>query len=173
MDNFRNIFKCESIPTSNQTKNILDGVKAKEFNKIYDYMISRLKEKEALEEFTILDGSHLIALDGTEYHSSEHIKCKNCNSRKHKGRVTYYHSMLASALVSNKNKRVMPLIAEYITPQDGHDKQDCENAAIKRWLINNGKRYRDLNPTILGDDLLSRQPICESILKEGYDYISM
>ena len=34
-----------------------------------------------------------------------------------------------------------------------------------------GKRYADLNPTILGDDLLSRQPICEAILEQNFNFL--
>jgi hypothetical protein len=26
------------------------------------------------------------------------------------------------------------IIPQYITPQDGHEKQDCETTAAKRWL---------------------------------------
>ena len=33
---------------------------------------------------------------------------------------------LSSALESTQ---VIPLVPEFIVPQDGHDKQDCENAA--------------------------------------------
>jgi len=29
---------------------------------------------------------------------------------------------------------VLPVELEFIVPQDGHEKQECENAAAKRWL---------------------------------------
>jgi hypothetical protein len=32
------------------------------------------------------------------------------------------------------NPRVLPLEPVFITPQGGHEKQDCGNAAAKRWL---------------------------------------
>ncbi len=60
---------------------------------------------------------------------------------------------------------------EFITPQDGHDKQDCENAAIKRWLAAHGSQYARLKPVYLGDDLMSRQPICESVQEVGGNFI--
>ena len=34
---------------------------------------------------------------------------------------------------------------EFITPQDGHEKQDSEHAATKRWLKEHAKMYRELN----------------------------
>ena len=85
--------------------------------------------------------------------------------------VEYAHSVLAAAIVVPDIKEAIALVPEFIIPQDGHDKQDCENNGIKRWLVKQSKNYIHLNPTILGDDLLSRQPICEVILKEKYHFI--
>jgi hypothetical protein len=66
---------------------------------------------------------------------------------------------------------VIPLEPEFITPQDGHEKQDCENAAAKRWLSEYGARYRALGVTILGDDLYCKQPLCEAFIREGLNFI--
>jgi len=54
----------------------------------------------------------------------------------------------------------LALPPEFITPQDGHTKQDCEIAAAKRWLEQNGPFYAPLKPTLLGDDLYAHQPFC-------------
>jgi hypothetical protein len=40
----------------------------------------------------------------------------------------------------------VPLEPEFIRPQDGHDKQDCESRAVRRWLERHGARYQRLNP---------------------------
>ncbi len=48
-------------------------------------------------------------------------------------------------------------------PQDGHEKQDCEIEAGKRWLLTQGKYYAKYNVTILGDDLYSHQPFCQAV----------
>jgi hypothetical protein len=60
---------------------------------------------------------------------------------------------------------------EFITPQDGHDKQDCENAAAKRWLQEYGSYYAAEKAIILGDDIYATQPLCDAILKEKLDFI--
>ena len=78
-------------------------------------------------------------------------------------KIEYFHSMLAATLVAPGHNRVVPLIPEFIVPQDGHDKQDCESRAVRRWLGAHGERYASLNPIMLGDDLFSRQPICEAV----------
>ena len=60
------------------------------------------------------------------------------------GTVTYSHSASTPVIVASGNPRVIPLEPEFITPQDGHEKQDCENVAAKRWLSDYGARYRAL-----------------------------
>jgi hypothetical protein len=42
---------------------------------------------------------------------------------------------------------------EFIVPQDGHEKQDCERAAAKRWLARHSPRFPAQTVTYLGDDL--------------------
>ncbi len=69
------------------------------------------------------------------------------------------------------NNKVIALPPEFITPQDGHKKQDCENAAAKRWIEQHGDMCKDLNVTILGDDLYSHQPLCELLEEKGFNFI--
>ncbi|MFM7279762.1 MAG: hypothetical protein ACKO1I_19425 [Microcystis aeruginosa] len=58
--------------------------------------------------------------------------------------------------MSPNSDQVISLDPEFITPQDGQEKQDCEVSAAKRWI----KRHTDLFSqgavTLLGDDLYSR-----------------
>ena len=65
----------------------------------------------------------------------------------------------------------IPEEPEFIKKQDGQQKQDCENAAVKRWLDKNHQKKYGYPVTLLGDDLYSRQPICELALKQGYNFI--
>ena len=112
-----------------------------------------------------MPGGHvLIALDGTQYHCSREIHCRNCSTRQRgKGETEYFHTMLGASLVAPGHDKVIPLEPEFIAPQDGAEKQDCENAAAKRWLAAHGQQYARLNPIYLGDDLFSRQPLCEAV----------
>ncbi len=43
---------------------------------------------------------------------------------------------------------------EFVRPQDGHDKQGCENAAAKRWLTQHGERLSRLKVTVLAAILI-------------------
>jgi len=60
---------------------------------------------------------------------------------------------------------------EFIVPQDGNKKPDCENAAAKRWILKYARRYKKIGVTILGDDLYSRQPLCETMVDNGLNFI--
>jgi hypothetical protein len=58
---------------------------------------------------------------------------------------------------------VVPLRPEFIRPQDGQVKQDCEINAAKRWLAAHAGRYSTGNNTLLGDDLYAHQPFCRQV----------
>ena len=75
------------------------------------------------------------------------------------------------AIVSPNIKQVISLQPEFIKKQDGYKKQDCENAAVKRWLNKNPSQKYENSVTLLGDDLYSRQPICELALEKDYNFI--
>jgi hypothetical protein len=53
--------------------------------------------------------------------------------------------MLAATLVAPGHNRVVPLEPEFVVPQDGHDKQDCESRAARRWLAAHGTSYARCN----------------------------
>src|SRR3954451_13129609 len=74
------------------------------------------------------------------------------------------HALLAATLVCPGHNHAVPLEPEFIIPQDGREKQDCESRAMRRWLAARGGRYARLKPVYLGDDLYSRQPTCQAML---------
>ena len=83
----------------------------------------------------------------------------------------YFHQVLAATLVAPGHAQALPLPPEFIRPQDGHAKQDCERQAVKRWLRRLGPRYGALRPVYLGDDLYACQPVCEAIRAVGGRFI--
>ena len=89
------------------------------------------------------------------YFSSQKIHCDCCSTKTLKnGKTQYYHSAVTPVIVSPKQSKVIPLVPEFVTPQDGCDKQDYELAASKRWIEREAEYLPD-NITILGDDLSS------------------
>ncbi|VEP15164.1 hypothetical protein H1P_3110003 [Hyella patelloides LEGE 07179] len=49
---------------------------------------------------------------------------------------------MTPVIVAPEIKQVINLDPEFIRKQDGKTKQDCENAAIKRWLLRNPAREK-------------------------------
>lgn len=171
-NNATSLFKIGRIPSDNHIRDLLDDVEPKAVFPVFDYVFQALRIMGHLEAFRFLDKQLLIALDGVEYFSSNNIHCDKCSIKKHtNGEITYSHSVITPVIVHPNHRRVISLPPEFITPQDGHEKQDCESIAAKRWLTNTGARYAKLGVTILGDDLYSRQPLCETILKQNYHFI--
>jgi hypothetical protein len=74
-------------------------------------------------------------------------------------------------IVAPGRSEVIALRPEFITPQDGHTKQDCEIAAAKRWLAENTDRYLLGLVTLLGDDIYAHQPFCRQTLLHGFHYL--
>jgi Transposase DDE domain len=170
--NAQSLFGLEEIPTDNHIRHILDHTPESTLFPEFQATYERLRASDAFKDFQVFEEHILIALDGTQHHSSSEISCPGCNSRtRRNGETTYYHSFIGASLCAPGNNHVLSLPPEFITPQDGHDKQDCENAAAKRWLDQHGAYYAAEKAIILGDDLYATQPLCEAILAKNLDFI--
>jgi len=113
-----------------------------------------------------------VALGGTEYFQSQKIHCECCSSRSHKnGSITYFHQAILPVIVAPQPPQVIALAPAMITPQDGHEKQDGEVAAAKRWISAYAARLQSQPITLLGDDLYSHQPLCEHCLQHQLGFI--
>jgi len=171
-NNAQSFFALEAIPCDNQIRQVLDAVPPESLYPVYDRVYQTLREHGILARFRGVQNSTLIALDGTWYFSSQKLHCPCCSHLEHKsGEVTYYHSAVTPVLVGPGQPEVIALRPEFITPQDGHSKQDCEIAAAKRWLAANATRYLDGAVTLLGDDLYAHQPFCRRALLHGFHYL--
>jgi hypothetical protein len=169
--NARSLFGMMNVPTAPQIRNILDGIPATTLSGVFRCVYQALKREGHLRSFQYLGGL-LIALDGTRYFDSHKLHCENCSSRKHKnGSVTYFHSAILPVIVAPGQAQVISLAPEFISPQDGCEKQDCKVAAAKRWLAVHGGEFQGQPVTLLGDDLYRRQPMCEEIITSGMNFI--
>ncbi len=134
--------------------------------------MQELEQSGHLAQYRSLNGDLLVPLDGTDYHSAHKIKCQNCNTQQHKnGSVTYAPKVITPVIVAPGNNKVINSSPEFLTPQDGHDKQDSENAAAKRWFTQHGPEYKELGIMTSGDDLYSNQPLCEATLAAGFNFV--
>lgn len=173
LSNARTLFGMRDIPTDNHIRDLLDPVSPEVLHQVFANCFKALQKSKHLDTFRTGIGENdlLLALDGTWYFSSQTIHCKNCSTTTYKGEKTYYHGMLNPAVVAPGNTRVIALPPEFVLPQDGDTKQDCENKAAKRWIARHGKTYTPLHVTILGDDLYCHQPMCDAIITAGFNFI--
>ena len=171
-DKAQSLFGLTQVPTNNQIKNILDAIPVTALLGIFGWVFERLQQSGVLNADLSLNQTWLVALDGTAYFSSQKLCCEQCSSRTHKtGSVTYFHSAILPVIVAPGKEQVIALAPEFITPQDGNDKQDCEQAAAKRWVMTHASDFAPGSVTVLGDDLYSRQPLCELCLQQGFNFI--
>ncbi len=170
--NAHTLFGLTEIPCDNQIRTLLDPVPPELRGPVFDHGFTTLVETQQLTAFRSWPKRLLVVLDGTQYFSSHHISCPQCSRQTHRnGTTTYSHHMLTPVIVAPHQNKVIPLPPEFIVPQDGHAKQDCENAAAKRWLRKYAATYRPHKITILGDDLYATQPICEVLIAERLPFI--
>jgi hypothetical protein len=171
-NNASSLFGVHEIPSDNQIRNMLDPVPPETLFPLMAHIGDELYRHDRLAGFRSVNGSYLIALDGTDFHSSEAISCPSCLVSKLKnGKTLHRHIVVTPVLVAPGQKNVIALPPEFVQPQDGHDKQDSELAASARWLDQWGAHYGAWGITYLGDDLYCHQPHCERVLAEHSNFI--
>ena len=171
-NNASSLFGVHEIPCDNQIRNLLDPVAPETLFPLMASLGDELYSQGYLEAFRSINETFLIALDGTDFFSSEKISCPRCSQSKLKnGKTLNRHIAVTPTLVAPGQKSVLALPPQFVLPQDGHDKQDCELAAAGRWLDQWGAHYRPWGITYLGDDLYCHQPHCERVLDQQADFL--
>ena len=170
--NAHTLLGLTEIPCDNQIRTLLDPVPPELLGAVFDHGFNSLVQTQQLAAFRSWQKRLLGVLDGTQYFSSQNLSCPQCSRHTHRhGTTTYSHPLLTPVIVAPRQNKVLPLPPEFIVPQDGHAKQDCENAAAKRWRRRYAATYRAHKITILGDDLYATQPICEVLIAERLPFI--
>jgi len=91
------------IPGDSHIRAKLDPIEPSQFHPMFDDILGELQRSDGIRAFRRLDDHVLIALDGTQYHSSYKVHCPavRCSIRQHaNGKTEYHHGMLAATLVA-------------------------------------------------------------------------
>lgn len=177
--NLQTMFGVAAVPKDSQMRERLDDVAPESVRVLLPVLFEKIRRcgwaKEWVNERS--DGScagsyYVMALDGTDYFSSEAISCGQCLVRKdNSGKLHYRHTVVAATLVKGGSHRVLPLDAELCCPQDGSEKQDCELNVGKRLI----RRVRQEHPHVrliaTGDDLYSHVPFIEECVSARLHYV--
>src|SRR6266849_1352436 len=171
-DNAQTLFGVEPIPCDNQIRTLLDPIAPRYFHPVFFEVFAHLEQQHWLDPWRVLDHQLLVALDGTQYFSSKALHCQNCLTRQlSNGQTLYDHTAITPVIVCPGHAQVIALAPEYIMPQDGHAKQDCEQAAGKRWMTQHASTLVPHHVTLMGDDLYSKEPFCALALQQGFNFI--
>ena len=171
-NNAQSLFGVFKIPTDNHIRSLLDSVKPASVFSSFDYIFEGFQRAGVIDSFRSADHRLLLALDGTQYYSSQKIHGSCCSCKTHaNGKISYSHTVVTPVLVKPGSDKVISLAPEFISPQDGHEKQDCEINASLRWLERQGSRFAALDTTILGDDLYCHEPFCRVLLDKQFEFI--
>jgi hypothetical protein len=170
--NAHTLLQMEQIPSDNQIRNLLDPIEPRHLFEMFDTIFEQFSQTEEGQAFRAEDGSWLVGLDGTQHFSSTKIHCDNCERQQQAdGTTRYSHQVLSAIVVNPEHNQVISLAPEFIEPQPGHDRQDCERMAAHRWIRRQTAMCDTRDVTLLGDALYATQPTCQLALDHGFDFI--
>jgi hypothetical protein len=170
--NLRSVFGLVDIPSDTRMREILDEVSPHQLGPVFKDVFRQLQRGKVLEEYVFLEGCYLLALDGVEYFCSKKVHCAHCLTRQHAdGTVSYYHQLLGAVLVHPDFAEVIPLAPEPIQRQDGHNKNDCERNAARRFLEQFRKAHPHLPVIVIEDALSSNAPHIRDLVAQRCHFI--
>ncbi len=152
-NNLKALFQVASIPKDSQLRDVLDGLSNASIDCIFDDLFSALQRGKHLAQYQVLDGYYRVAIDGSEYFSSDKIHCPHCLITQSKKKTRCHHQILQAVMVYPDKRQVIPFAPEQIANTDGTEKQDCEINAGKRLIRDLRKRHPKIKILIGGDGL--------------------
>ena len=169
-NNAHRLFGVAHIPTDAQIRNLLDPVDPAYLHPPFWAILERLMADGEVATALTEEGRWLVSLDGTQYFGSPTIHCPQCTVTERTEGTRYAHSALIPVLARPGTSDVLALEPEFISPQDGADKQDSEQRAAERWVARHGARLAAHRTTVLADDLHCHQPFVELLLAQRLVY---
>jgi hypothetical protein len=169
--NLETQFGVSGIPSDNQVRTIIASVPSNSFQPIFKDYLSRLQRGKHLEKFMFQD-KYLVAIDGTQYHTSEDIFCSEClRSEKRNGEIEYSHKALQPIICHPDQKQILPMMPEPIKNTDGETKQDCEINAAKRMFPKLRSQHPRMSFIWLADSVYATAPFIEMVIEHNEEYI--
>ena len=159
--NPRRLFRVEEVPSDETIRKRLDRVSPSKLQGIFKRLFARVQRTKLLEQYRVLEGSYVLAVDGTGVYHSNRIRCDRCCERRHsQGRISYYHEMVMGAVVHpDKHPVLFPSGPEFVANSDGWTKNDCEYHAIRRYLARFRREHPKLGTIVVMDALHANTPM--------------
>ena len=171
-ENLKEIYGIENIPCDTHMRTILDPVEPSGLRPIFKDVFKLVEQNHLLAQMVFMNKYYLVSLDGSGYYGSKKVHCVSCLQKQHKnGETSYYHQLLAAAIVHPDSAVVIPLAPEPIVKQDGETKNDCERNAAKRFLAQLRQDHPDLALIITEDALSANAPHIRELQTYNLRYI--
>lgn len=171
-NNLKSMFGVENIPSDTVLRKTVDPIDTANINSCFNVLFQNLQRGKQLEYYKLYSGHYLIALDGTQYFSSENISCPFCLTYKgSRKKMRYSHQILQAAMLNSNMRQVIPLAPEPIIKSDGDTKNDCERSAGKRLIDKIRADHPKLKIMVTCDGLYSNQPFIDKLKDKGMSYI--
>ena len=170
-NNAQSLCGVAQSPSDPQLRNLLDPIAPAYLRPPFWAVRQRLAAIGALKDYHSFNGGLLCSLDGTQYFSSTQVRCAQCTVIEKETGTRHAHTVLIPALVRPGKAEVLGMEPEFIMPQDGAEKQDCERNAARRWIARIALRLAAQRVTILADDLHCHQPFCELLQAQHLSFI--
>jgi hypothetical protein len=162
--NLKTMFAVGAIPSDAVLRNAVDPVDSATINPCFAILLGHLQRGKQLLPYKMDSGHYLIALDGSQYFSSDKINCPSCLTYKgSKAKLRYSHQILQAVMLNPDMRQVIPLAPEPIIKADGNDKNDCERSAGKRLIAKIRTTHPKLKIMVTGDGLYSNQPFIDAL----------
>lgn len=171
--NLKSLYGIKRIPCDTYMREVLDEVDQRELHNIFLSLFKSVQKNRLLQRYRLLKlDSYILSLDGTEIFESDKVHCTNCCERHYKsGKTSYYHQILAGAIVHPDMSQVIPFCPEPIIKQDGISKNDCERNSAKRFLKDLHNEHPHIKLTIVADALHADAPSINHFKSYGYSFI--
>jgi hypothetical protein len=76
--NLQQVYGIEQVPCDTRMREILEPVDPESVRPLFKTVFGALQRGKALEEMMFIEGHYLLAVDGTNYLSSQDIHCESC-----------------------------------------------------------------------------------------------
>jgi hypothetical protein len=135
-------------------------------------VLNQMQIGGALAEYNYFDDHYRVTIDATGHYSSSDIRCPDCCVKNQQnGTQSYYHQLLAAAIIHPDKKTVIPFAPEAIIKETDATKNDCELNASKRLLKQIKKEHPRLPICVVEDALYAKAPHIKLLNSLSYRYI--
>jgi len=170
-NNLETQFGVTGTPEDNQIRSIISTIPSDTFKPIFKNYLTRLQRSKHLNRYQFQD-KYLVAIDATQYHTSETIKCSEClKQEKRNGKIEYSHKALQPIICHPDQKQILPMMPEPIKNTDGEKKQDCEINAAKRMIPKLRSQHPRMPFIWLADSIYATGPFIKTITSANEDFI--